>query len=196
MQAAFAAIASIFGGGSAAATAAGAAGTTGATAAGLSGAQTLVSVLSAIGTLGAGFASAQADKDQANAVELQAGQDKVQDTQRQTQMKRTLLQVLGDNDVTFASAGIDITGGIAQDARQTASKRAADELTIDRRDSDFRAALAKMRAQGYRRRASSTVGGALLGAAGGLLNTQIDIGQRGGASPASSDPWAGMRIAS
>ncbi|TGS86728.1 hypothetical protein EN817_17655 [Mesorhizobium sp. M3A.F.Ca.ET.174.01.1.1] len=177
MQAAFAAIASIFGGGGAAAT--GAAATGGATAAGLSGAQTLVSVLSAIGTLGAGFASAQASKDQANAVELQAGQDKVQDTQRQTQMKRTLLQVLGDNDVTFASAGIDISGGIAQDARQTASKRAADELTIDRRDSDFRMALAKMRAQGYRRQASSTIGGALLGAAGGMLNSYIDGQVRG-----------------
>ncbi|NUR12357.1 MAG: hypothetical protein HOQ20_11020 [Bradyrhizobium sp.] len=174
MQAAISAIASIFGGGGAAAAATG-----GATAAGLSGAQTLVGVLSAIGTLGAGFASAQASKDQADAVELQAGQDKVQDTQRQTQMKRTLLQVLGENDVTFAAAGIDISGGIAQDAKQTATKRAVDELTIDRRDSDFRMALAKMRAQGYRRQASSTIGGALLGAAGGMLNNYIDGQVRG-----------------
>ncbi len=190
MQLALGAIAKVggllFGGGAAA----------GATSAGLGGASTMLSVLQAVGTVGAGLAAASASRDMADQTDLQAGQEKVAETQRQTQMKRTLLQVLGENDVTFAAAGIDISGGIAQQARQTASKRAADELTIDRRDSDFRRAMLKMRAQGYRRQASSQLGGSLLSAATGLISTGIDSSMRGGGAAASAaDPWAGLRIA-
>lgn len=171
----------LFGGGGAAA---------GATSAGLGGLSTITSVLSAIGTLGAGFAAAGASRDMANQTDLQEGQEKVETTQRQTQMKRTLLQVLGENDVAFAAAGIDISGGIAQDARQTANKRASEEITIDRRDSDFRRALLKMRAQGYRNQAKSQIGGALLSAAGGMLNAGLGSAGRGGGGGAIvTDPW-------
>lgn len=180
-------IAGLFGlgGGSAAA---------GATSAGLSGAQILTSTLSALGTIGAGLSSAAASRDAADQTELQAGQDQVETTQRQTQMKRSLLQVLGENDVAFAAAGIDISGGIAQDTRQRASQRGVDELTIDRRDSDFRRALYKMRAQGLRRRSSGQIGGALLGAANTMLNTGMDVAARGGPSLSAGDPWAGLRV--
>lgn len=164
----------------------------GGTAAGLSGAQTVVSALSAIGTVAGGLSAAAASRDAADQADLQAGQEQVEATQRQTQMKRTLLQVMGENDVAFASAGIDISGGIAQQARQTAQKRAAQELTIDRRDSDFRRALLKMRASGYRRKAGAEIGGALLSAATGMINTGLDVSGRGLAS--STDPWAGLRV--
>lgn len=189
MQLAFAAIAKVgsllgIGGGSAA----------GGAATGLGGAQTIVSALQAVGTVMGGLSAASASRDMADQTELQAGQEQVETTQRQTQMKRTLLNVLGENDVTFASAGIDITGGIAQQARQTATQRATDEITIDRRDSDFRRALLKMRTQGYRRQAGAQIGGALLSAAGGLLDTGIDSYSRGSPSLASGDPWAGLRV--
>lgn len=167
----------------------------GATSAGLGGASTLLSALQAVGTIAGGLAAAGASKDMAAQTELQAGQEKVESTQRQTQMKRSLLSVLGENDVAFAAAGIDISGGIAQQARQTANRRAADELTIDRRDSDFRRALLKMRAQGYRKQANSQIGGALLSAAGGMINTGLNSAGRGGSLSSAADPWAGMRIA-
>lgn len=176
----------LFGGGGAAA---------GATSAGLGGASTLLSALQAVGTIAGGLAAAGASKDMAAQTELQAGQEKVESTQRQTQMKRSLLSVLGENDVAFAAAGIDISGGIAQQARQTANRRAADELTIDRRDSDFRRALLKMRAQGYRKQAKAQIGGALLSAAGGMINTGLNSAGRGGSLSSVADPWAGMRIA-
>lgn len=192
MQLAFAAVAKLagalgLGGGGAAAA--------GATSAGLGGAQTLVSALSALGTLGSGLAAASASRDMADQVDLSAGQDKVEATQRQTQMKRSLMQVLGENDVAFASAGIDISGGIAQTTRNAASKRGVEEITIDRRDSDFRRALYKARASGYRRQAGSQIGGALLGALGGLGNAALDGAARGGAGVSmASDPWAGLRV--
>lgn len=167
----------------------------GATSAGLGGASTLLSALQAVGTIAGGLTAASASKDMAAQTELQAGQEKVESTQRQTQMKRSLLSVLGENDVAFAAAGIDISGGIAQQARQTASQRATEEITIDRRDSDFRRAMLKMRAQGYRKQASSQIGGALLSAAGGMISTGFNGAGRGGSLASAADPWAGMRIA-
>lgn len=168
-------IGSLLGGAGAAAGAAGAA-----TSAGLGGAQTIVSVLSAVGTVMGGLSAAATSRDQADNADLQAGQEQVEATQRQTKMKRSLLNALGENDVAFAAAGIDITGGIAQDARATAEKRASEEITIDRRDSDFRRALLKMRADGYRRQAGAQIGGALLSAAGSLLDAGISGMSRGG----------------
>jgi hypothetical protein len=173
-----------------------AAGTAATTAGGFSGLQAFTTVLSALGTIGSGAAAAAQSREAADEADLQAGQDKVQSTQRQTQMKRTLMQVLGENDVAFASAGIDLNGGIAQASADTAKKRASEELTIDRRDEDFRQALFKLRASNLRSRAGSQMGGALIGALGQVANVGLDLSSRGGASTSSGyDPWAGLRIA-
>lgn len=198
MQAAIAAIGSVISGIGSIFGLGGSAAATGASSGVLSGLQAFTTVLSALGTIGAGAAAAQQSRDMADQTELQAGQDKVEATQRQTQMKRTLLEVLGENDVSFAAAGIDLNGGIAQSSRAAAEKRASEELTIDRRDQDFRSALYKVRAQGLRRRASSQMGGALLGALGQVAGVGIDLAQRGGggvSAAGSYDPWAGLRIA-
>jgi hypothetical protein len=149
------------------------------TAAGFSGGQILTTLLSAVGTIGAGLSSAQASRDQADQAELTAGQEQVAGQQRQLQMKRALLQTLGENDVAYAAAGIDISGGIAQSTAAEAKKRAASELSIDREDSDFRSALYRMRARGLRRQAGSQVGGALISALGGIANAGIDLDYRG-----------------
>lgn len=150
--------------------------------------------LKILGTLGAGMAAkAQAD-DMATQSELQAGQEQVQATQRQTSMKRQLLQVLGENDVTFASAGIDISGGgIAESSAQAAKKRAAQEISIDRNDADFRRAMLRMRASGQRAQGRSAMGGALLGALGSFADAQMASNRIGGAGAGGSDPWLNLR---
>ena len=96
-------------------------------------------------------------------------------TQRQTAMKRELLKVLGENDVTFANAGIDISGGLAETTATQAKKRASEEITIDRRDADFQAALYRMRAQGLRTRGAIGLGGSLLSLASGAISSGIDL---------------------
>lgn len=188
MQLALAAVGKIFGAlglgaasSGAAAAGAGAAAATAATGSSalLTAGQVVTSLLAAVGTIGAGQQAAAASRQQAVEADLTAGQEQVQAAQRQTAMKRSLLQVLGDNEVSYASAGIDISGGIAQSTATEQKKRAAEELSIDRQDTDFKASLYKMRAQGLRRRAKSEAAGGVIGALGGLANTAIDLAGRG-----------------
>lgn len=143
------------------------------------GLQGLTTAISALATIGSGLSGAAESRQLADQAELQDGQEQVQAAQRQAQMKRSLLEVLGNNDVTFAAAGIDISSGIAQSARADASKRASQELSIDRQDTDFRRALHRMRAQGYRRRAGAQIGGSLLGALGQAGDFAIQRFERG-----------------
>lgn len=182
MELAVAAVGKLFGalgiGGSASA-ATGAASGAATTASGFSLAQGFSTALQALATIGAGAAAAAQDRAMADQADLQAGQEQVESAQRQTKMKRSLLQVLGENEVVFASAGIDISSGIAQSAAQEAQKRAASELSIERRDSDFRRALYRARATNLRRSASSRMGGALLTAIGGVADFGIRSFERG-----------------
>lgn len=146
---------------------------------GLSALQGVMTAVSVLGAIGQGLSAASESREMAAQAELQAGQEKVAGLQRQNQIRRSLAQVLGENDVAFAAAGIDISHGIADQARSTAHKRAAQEISIDRQDADFRAAMHRMRASGYRRRARGQVGGALLGALGSGANYAIDLVGRG-----------------
>lgn len=189
MELAIAAAGKIFGGlglASAAggtATAAGAAGTVATTAAAGSGALTALqgfaTTLKVLGGIGAGIAA----KNQANAAadqtELQSGQEQLQATQRQTTMKRELARVLGQNDVTYAAAGIDLAGGVAQSNATEAKKRAMDEISIDQQDTDFRRALYRMRARSQRQQGKSAMGGAMLGALGDVAGFGLDVAARG-----------------
>lgn len=129
------------------ATGAAAAGT-GITASGiLSGIATVGGVLAA---LGAGQAQAESYKAQAFTSDMEAENEKGQSLQRTTAMKRELARILGENDVAFAAAGIDISGGIAEEARGSAEKRAAQEISIDRSMADSKAAMLKANAATYR----------------------------------------------
>lgn len=142
----------------------------------LQGAATAVSVL---GTISAGRAKARQSELLADQADLEAGQERVEGAQRQLAIKSELAKVLGENDQTFANAGIDISAGIAQSARTRANKTAASEISIDRRDQEFNAALFRLRAKGLRDQAKSERGGALLGAIGQGLQFGIDLRERG-----------------
>ena len=159
---------------------------------GFSAATAFSTALQVLGGLGAGLAAKNQAEDMARQTELQSGQEQNAAVQRQTQMKRQLMQVLGENDVTFASAGIDISGGgIAQSSAAAAKKRAGDEISIDRSDTDFKRAMLRMRASGQRAQGRSAMGGALLGALGTVASAGLTAGRIGGAG--SSDPWMGLR---
>jgi len=135
--------------------------------------------LAALGQIGAGQAQASATRDQAVEAKLQAGQEQVGTVQRQTAMKRELARVLGNNDVAFAAAGVDLAGGIAEDTAIAAKERAASEISIDQRDADFRAALLKMRARSLYKRADYEEGSGLLAALGTGAGFGLSVAARG-----------------
>lgn len=186
MELAVAAIGKVFTGmglsGAAGSVATGATGTATTAAAGsgaLGALQGFSTVLKVLGGIGAASASARADNAAADQAELQAGQEQLAGEQRKTKMGRELARVLGNNQVAYAAAGIDLTQGAAADSAATAKQRAASEISVDQQDTDFRRAMYRMRASGLRDRARSTKGGALLGALGDVANYGISLKQAG-----------------
>ncbi|WP_321337906.1 hypothetical protein [Breoghania sp.] len=188
MQLAISAISSLFAGGAAAggtaATAAATAATTGAAAAGsslgLGSTATLIlkgvaGVTSVLSGLAASNAQAAAYDMQARDADRQAVDEKSQGFQRQTVLKRELLRALGENDVQYAAAGIDLSGGVAKDNRDALETRATQELSIDRSDTDARIAMHKARAAGFRDLSGRSKRGGGLSAMFGLANTGISL---------------------
>lgn len=143
MQLAIGAITKLFGGASAASAA-------GSSSLALSVLQGGASVLGLLATIGAGKAEAQSLKTKAFESDIEAKNEEAQGLQRTGAMKRELLRIIGENDVNYAAAGIDIGPGVASEARATAERRAAQEISIDRSTTEARAAMLRAQAHGYR----------------------------------------------
>lgn len=135
--------------------------------------------LGVIGQLGASNASAQAAEDAAVQADLQAGQEKVEATNQQTQMKKELMRILGENEVAAANAGIDISAGVAQQANATAKRDAHTSLTVSRNDQEFQSALYRLRSNGLRQKAKSQRQAGLLNAVGAGVDFGISLYNRG-----------------
>lgn len=163
----------------AAATGATAATTTAAGSGALTALQGFSTALQVLGGLGAGAAAARATNQQADQADLEAGQEQLAGVQRQNKMRRELARVLGQNEVAYSAAGIDLTQGVAADSAARAKQQAASEISIDQQDTDFRRSLYRMRAQGLRQRARSERGGALLGALVPVAQYGISVAERG-----------------
>lgn len=141
--------------------------------------QGTASVMSALGSLSAGNAQASAAEAQATQADLDAEREANLGMQRRTKIKSELLQVLGENDVAAAAAGIDVGTGLATDMAASLETRAAQELSIDRADQDYRAAQKRAQAAGYRSQARSYRRAGALNAAGAVLSSGLSMGARG-----------------
>lgn len=174
------ALSSLFGGAgaaTAATTAAAGVATAGSTALQiLQGVATAVSVL---GSIGSGLSALQTANEEADATELQAGQEQLAGEQRRLTMRRELARILGENDVAFAAGGVDVTGGIAANARRGASEDAAFDMSIDRSQDEYRRALLQVRARGLRRRGGEQMFAGLASAAGAGLDYGMSVFERG-----------------
>ncbi|WP_319519821.1 hypothetical protein [uncultured Martelella sp.] len=193
MEAAFSAIAGLFSGGGAAAattaaTAAGAAGAAGTVApavaagSGLAALKTGIiglSAISALGQIGMGFAERDIARAQADEADLQAGQERLDAQQRQNRIRREMASILGETKGKYASAGVDLTGGIAAGQARKTAEDAAEQISIDRRDSEFVQAQYRARARNLRRKGGMAAAGGLLNAINTGANTALNIRQLG-----------------
>lgn len=141
--------------------------------------QGVATVTSIFGTLGAAENEAIALEGSARMTELDAGQNQLASTQRQSVMKRELMRVLGENDVAIAAAGIDLTGGVAESSRAQIKGDASREISIEREDDELRRALLKARSSGLRTRAAGAREGGLLRAFGQGASLATDLFERG-----------------
>lgn len=154
----------LFGGTAAAGATAGAAATataataaTGAAAGFSSTAATILGGLATFATvvsqIAGGNEEAESYKTKAFEADMDAKNEKAEGLQRTTAMKRELARILGENEVAFAAAGIDLAGGISESSAATEERRAAQEISIERATAEQRSAMLKARASGYRRMA-------------------------------------------
>lgn len=165
MEAAFAAIGSIFGGGAAAgAGAAGAAAAGGAAAGGISAASVLQG---AAGLLGM-FSSIAAGNAEGEALDLAAEDaarekplETLQGISRRTSIKAAMMDQIGSQDVAYAASGTDLTFGTPVQARKEAFRQGDLGITtevgteqtriarLDEREANYRKMAQKARAGGW-----------------------------------------------
>lgn len=142
-------------------------------------AQGVTTLFSALSRIGAGAADADQLEAGAWATERQAKTAEAQSLQRETELKRRLLATLGQNDVAYAAAGVDLTQGVAAQANAEAERRAASEISIER--SGLQAELGQYgtRARLQRRMARAARRASYLEAGGIIGSGLIDIAERG-----------------
>lgn len=168
---------------SAAAAALGAGGTVAATGISSTVLNILSGVATAFGVLGT-LSSANAQQNEAGAqaleTELQIGQEQLATENRQTQMRRELMKVLGDNRVAAAASGVELGGGGIAAANELKQKqKAATDTSIDRQDDDYRRALLKARASGLRARGRDAMTAGLVRSFGQVADFGLDVAERG-----------------
>lgn len=186
MQAALAAIGGLFsGGGAAAAAGTAAAGAGGAAATGLGGlaalkgGMALMSGISMLGKIGQGMEQAGIMRAQASEADLQGTQEMLAGQQRQNRIRREMASILGETKNKYAAAGVDLTGGIADSQARRTAQDAADQISIDRRDSEFVQAQYRARARNLRKQAGGASRAGLLSALETGANTAFDIARLG-----------------
>lgn len=163
-----------------------AAGTAGAAAAGGGLGSTALTILQGFAGATSLLAGLNASNQEADALiaksteaTTEAIREEAAGAKRVTELKREMLKVMGENDVAFAAGGVDISAGVAADTRAETRKRGSREITIDRADTDAKAAALRARALGYRRAARSRREGGVLGAIAGGAKLGFDIANRG-----------------
>ena len=134
-----------------------------------------VSVFGALSGIAAANTEADGIDNQAATKDIEAKREEVNSVRRTAAMKRELARVTGDNDVAFAAAGIDISQGVAADSRRNEAVSAANEISIDRADSDARKAMLRSQALGLRSRAKSKRKAGKINAIGKIVKTGLSL---------------------
>ena len=167
-------IASLLGGGGAAAGTAATAGAAAGTAAtsGFSLASILqgtATVLGVVSTIGAGFATADQMKAQAIDAEMEQSLETLQGINRRSSIKAAMRDAVGAQDLAYAGSGVDLTFGTAVAARKDAYREADLALTTAVGTEQTRVNRLTERAANYRRGAKQAkLGGIFEGAMKGI----------------------------
>jgi hypothetical protein len=148
---------------------------------GLGALSSMATAVSVLGAVGRGVSGLMQGNAEARDSEIQAGQVAVQTAQRQSEMQKELVQIMGGNDVAFAAAGVDVSQGIAANARRDVSKEAARAQKIAGDDGAFRRSMLRLRARNQRRAGVGKLASGLLGAFGAGIDGRIDLVNRGAA---------------
>ena len=117
--------------------------------------------------------------DAASDAELDANREEVDGVQRRNQIRRSLLEVIGQQDTAAAASGLDLSFGTPRRAREEASRDAERALSVDRDTTAFNRSRLLQRADNLRSRARMTRRGAALANAAEGVGAVASILRRG-----------------
>jgi hypothetical protein len=137
------------------------------------------SLMGAMSSIRAGDAKAKALEEQARQAEFEAGQEAIKGVERRVSLKQQLYKNLGEQSVSYASGGVDLSFGTPQQAQNAAIDDANRALTLDGGNEEIKRSGLKTRAAAYRSAASETQDGALFGAVSPLFNFALSLNRRG-----------------
>ncbi|TPN57170.1 hypothetical protein [Mesorhizobium sp. B1-1-7] len=177
-------LASLFGGGAAAAgttaAAGAAAGTTAASGISLASIlQGTATVLGIVSAVGAGNAEAAQAETAASDAESEQSLETLQGINRRTSIKKQMAQALGAEDVAYAASGVDLSFGTAKAARTDAYREADLGLTTSTGTEQTRISRLVERARNYRTAAKAARAGGILNALSGGVDNLLSFNQRG-----------------
>lgn len=132
-----------------------------------------VTALSVLRTLQSGREKSLEANMAADQAADQAQDERAAGARRRLNLSEELYKTLGENDVTVAASGLDLSYGYGKELRATTMDRGARELSIDRATEEDRVRQLREREKNYRRmargfRSGGTLSAALAGGEGAL----------------------------
>lgn len=138
-----------------------------------------VGLMGAMSSIRAGQAQAAAYRMAGADARLQAGNEQIAATEKETSLRKALVASLGERDVAYAASGVDLSFGTPTVARGQAIDEASRAMSTARTASDMRRTQHLAKAAGYDALASDAEAAGSAKAFGGILSTGFDIIKRG-----------------
>lgn len=136
-------------------------------------------LLSSFAAIRAGQAQKEGLLQQANAADLDAGQQKIIEATKENSLKSQLVATLGQRDVAYGASGVDLSFGTPAAARSQAIVDAGSALGTDEADNGAVTSQLRARAAAYRAQAADAAAAGDTTATGTLLTTGARLLMRG-----------------
>jgi hypothetical protein len=132
----------------------------------------------------ASIAGGVAGKSEARIEQLNAAagasREKVAGEDEAIRINRALVEVMGDQAVAYAAAGIDLSSRTPMQAKQTARQRANEDLSISRANTVQKVSAWKQREYAAKARGRAAMAQGIIGAIGDVGQFGLDVIDRGG----------------
>lgn len=142
--------------------------------------QGTLTAFSAASSIGQGIAARDAARMEELGAAAQASRDKIAADDEAMRINRALAEVIGEQSVAYAAAGIELGSGTPVQARQEARRRANEDLNINRSNRNAKVAQWNQRALAARSRGQNAFLTGLMNAGADLASYGLNLVNRGG----------------
>lgn len=142
--------------------------------------QGTLTAFSAASAIGQGIAARSEGEVEAAGAAAQASREKIAADDEAVRINRALAEVIGEQSIAYAAAGIELGSGTPARAREEAKRRANEDLNINRSNRNAKVAAWNQRAFAARSRGEMAQRTGALNAGAALAQYGLDVANRGG----------------